>query len=197
MFKLKFLLATVILTFSLLVACSSDKTDTPEQKALDTVNESADVFSINSVEMPEVGKMVDFSYTNNVGEVVSIKQLTQGKVVFINFWGTWCPPCRKEIPDIISITEDLKDKNFVTIGIALERDQQNPIKTVSDFVNSNSINYYNFIGNGEIVNAYGGVEAVPTTYIIDANGMIVEKIVGARSKSDFMNSINKAFQTES
>lgn len=148
------------------------------------------VLTINSVRTStQSGSAVDFTFTHN-GKETSFAEFTKGKVVFLNFWGTWCPPCRKEIPDIIEIQKELQDKNFVVIGIAMERDRD-PLSKVQSFSKTQGINYINFISTNELISAYGGVSAVPTTMIIDKNGKIAEKIVGMRTKAQFLASVNK------
>lgn len=117
----------------------------------------------------------------------------KGKVVFINFWGTWCPPCRREIPDIIEINKELSGKDFIVVGIAMER-ASDPISQVQSFAEKNGINYINFINIPELSEAYGGIPAVPTTFIVDKNGNIAEKIVGMRDKAGFMQSINRVLK---
>ena len=177
-------LLSVIAFFSFVViACSETKAE----------NEVANtnVFAINSVVTATDGTVANFNFTDKNGNKTSFKEFTKGKVVFVNFWGTWCPPCRKEIPDIIEIQKELSNKDFMVVGIALERDQAAAITNVANFASKNGINYTNFIGNNEIQNAYGGISAVPTTYIIGKDGKIAEKIVGMRSKADFMTSINR------
>lgn len=160
-------------------------------------NASPGVFELVGVGEPVANKFVDFQYKNN-GKNFSVKEYAKGKYVFINFWGTWCPPCRREIPDIIEIQKELKDQ-LVVIGIALERqpDFESAGKTVSEFVAANGINYLNVVVPSanphrmKISEVYGGIQAVPTTLLIDKNGNIFERIIGGRSKEEFMQSINR------
>ncbi|MCO5251763.1 MAG: TlpA family protein disulfide reductase [Candidatus Kapabacteria bacterium] len=152
------------------------------------------VLTINSVIPNNVaGTPVNFKFTHN-GKETTFSEFTKGKVVFLNFWGTWCPPCRKEIPDIIEIQKELGNKDFVVIGIAMERDRD-PMTKVTSFSKAQGINYINFIGVKELFNAYGGISSVPTTYIIGADGKIEEVIVGMRAKAQFMKSINKVLKS--
>ncbi len=158
----------------------------------ESANKSAEssVLTINRVKASgQPGSVVDFTFTYN-GKETSFAEFTKGKVVFLNFWGTWCAPCRKEIPDIIEIQKELQGKNFVVIGIAMEKDRD-PLSKVQSFSKTQGVNYINFISTNELISAYGGVSAVPTTMIIDKNGKIAEKIVGMRTKSQFMASVNK------
>jgi thiol-disulfide isomerase/thioredoxin len=176
----KFVLGFILL--NLIVSCSSSQ----------KLSDDHFVLNISSVEAGADNSPANFSY-DYMGEKSTFYELTKGKVVFLNFWGTWCPPCRREIPDIIEIQKDLKDQDFMVIGMALEHNED-PVQTVKDFVKTNRLNYSIFISNTDIDKAYGGISAVPTTYIIDKNGKISEKIVGMQTKAKFMEAINKVLK---
>jgi thiol-disulfide isomerase/thioredoxin len=193
-----------VLTFSLLSCNKSEISKEQAQSALtgtsamvsETTSTGAEalVYSITKVAPATEGKAVDFNWVD-AGKTMSYSELTKGKVVLLNFWGTWCPPCRHEIPDLIKIATDLKNKNFVMIGVALERDQNGALKKVKSFAEAQKINYVLFVDDSrEIVNAYGGINAVPTTYIIDKEGKIAETIVGMRDYNGFMESINRVLK---
>ncbi|MFA6570049.1 MAG: TlpA disulfide reductase family protein [Bacteroidota bacterium] len=156
---------------------------------------NAKVYAVESIGAVKSGKATDFKFKID-GKEQSFSELTKGKTVFLNFWGTWCGPCRREIPDIIEISKDLSNKNFIVIGMALEREPEliDRIKKVKDFANTKGIPYMIFIANTEIIDAYGGISAVPTTFIIDGKGAIAETIVGSRGKDDFMKSINRVLK---
>lgn len=151
-----------------------------------------EVYTISNVVNGAKNSIPNFDFTMN-GKKNNFKDFAKGKVVFINFWGTWCPPCRKEIPDIIKISEELKGKKFMVVGMASER-VADPVAKVVEYANSNGLNYPNFIVTKELVEAFGGIQAVPTTFIVDANGVIVEKIVGMRDKETFMASIKRVLK---
>lgn len=150
---------------------------------------SGNVYDIlDVVEANEKGKIHDFTFSKN-GKEMSFSELTKGKVVFLNIWGTWCPPCRREIPDIVEISHDLKDKEFIVIGIASEK-SPNPMESVTSFAKKNNITYMNFIATPQQVSKYG-VRAFPTTFIIDRTGSVSEQMIGMKSKAAFMESINR------
>ena len=107
------------------------------------------------------------------GNVVSTAAL-QGKVVILNFWATWCPPCREEIPEMIALADRYKD-HLQIIGVSM--DDASP-EEVRDFAKDIGINYPVVMGRREISAEYGGVPALPTSYVADTNGRIVEKHVG-------------------
>lgn len=151
----------------------------------------ANVYNLKEVKSAVGKKAADFTFDMD-GKTVSFAEYTKGKVVFLNFWGTWCPPCRAEIPDIIEINKDLKGKDFVVIGIAVEKVTADQAKSkVAEFAGKSGIDYTLVIGNPELYKAYGGISSVPTTYIIDKDGTIGETIIGMRDKETFMKSINK------
>jgi len=131
-----------------------------------------------------------FSWYNENGKTVSLQDL-RGKVVFLNFWGTWCPPCRRELPDIVSLTKQYKG-NVQFVGIALERDKNNVLQRLQDFAKSNGMDYQLVVGSQELADAYGGISGVPTTFIIDKNGKILSSAVGMRDFDTFDGMIKKA-----
>lgn len=135
-------------------------------------------------------EMVDFSWTED-GREIKLSDF-KGKVILLNFWATWCPPCRKELPDLSQISNELKDKNFVMIGISVDENQQ----VLDNFLKSNKLPYTIVHEPTDLVLKYmesagQNQNVVPQTYIIDKNGKIVETILGARGKKDFLNLINK------
>ena len=106
----------------------------------------------------------------------------ENKVIILNFFTMWCPPCRIEIPDFVELVNDYGDKNLVIIGISLDGGD---VKTLRDFTKKFNINYPILIGDRLVSNTYGPVHSIPTTFIIDKKGNIVQKIIGSRSKLQF------------
>lgn len=125
------------------------------------------------------GDVKSFTLKSTDGKDVSLADY-RGKVVLVDFWATWCPPCRKGIPDLIELQKQYGDK-FVVIGISLDREKT--LKDVVPFVESYKINYPVVYGTDEVVNHFGGVEAIPTAFMLDQNGKVVSKHVGLQPKS--------------
>ncbi len=149
-------------------------------------------FPINIINPTRQGFFVDFTFEKD-GKLVKFSDYIKNKTVLLNFWGTWCLPCRREIPDLVEIDKESRGKDFVVVGIVLERDIQNAEKIVKEFAKKNGIEYLNIIDKDQsIARTYGGISAVPTTYIINKSGKIVETLIGMRSKQDFLEAIKRA-----
>jgi len=110
----------------------------------------------------------------------------KGKVVVIDFWATWCPPCREEIPGYIEMTKKHGKDGLVIIGISL--DQAGP-GIVRSFIAKSGINYPIVMGDDATVAAFGGVEGIPTTFLIDRDGMIRDKKVGMMAAAEYEKKI--------
>lgn len=100
----------------------------------------------------------------------------RGSVVVLNFWATWCPPCRREIPDFVSLQRELGDEGLQFVGVALERDA-GP-EEVRAFADEMDINYPIGMGDGAIAKKYGGVRGLPMTFVIGRGGDIRKVIQG-------------------
>ncbi len=134
----------------------------------------------------------DFSLQSIEGNFIKLSDF-KGKVIVLDFWATWCAPCREGIPDLIEIQKEFKNQVQV-IGITVDRD---PLKVVPPFVKEFKINYPILIGSDEVYKQYGGIDAIPTTFIIDREGKIRNKIIGLVEKQVLINEIRKANQPHS
>ena len=100
----------------------------------------------------------------------------RGDVVVLNFWATWCPPCRREIPDFVSLQDDLGGRGLQFVGVALERSAgPDEVRAFADEMN---INYPIGLGDGAIAEKYGGVRGLPMTFVIGPDGQIRKHIPG-------------------
>ncbi len=119
------------------------------------------------------------------GKSVDLETL-KGKVVVVNFWATWCVPCRQEIPGFIDTYKSLHAKGVEVIGVSLD---EGGWDVVQPYVNRSNIPYPVVIGDQSLSEAYGGIEAIPTTFIINKEGNIVGKHVGYLSKDQLEKQI--------
>ncbi|MBI4418883.1 MAG: TlpA family protein disulfide reductase [Ignavibacteriales bacterium] len=130
-------------------------------------------------------KAPDFRLQTADGTTIELSKL-KGKVVVLNFWATWCGPCRREIPDFIEVYGEYKSQGLEIIGIALDEEG---FSLVTPFVKRFNIPYPVVIGTGKIVNAYGGFNAIPTTFVIDRNGTIVGEHTGLMTKTQLVGKL--------
>jgi thiol-disulfide isomerase/thioredoxin len=172
------ILASVIILFFAVTVIGCQKSN--EAKA-NPVPEKNTTVQDNSSKAP------DFTLSSVSGKDVSLSDY-KGKVVIVDFWATWCPPCRKGIPDLISLQNEYKD-NVAVIGISLDR--ENTKGSVPSFVDRMGINYPVVYFNDKVIIDFGGVNAIPTTFIIDQNGNIVKKMVGLYPKSEYESQIKE------
>lgn len=121
----------------------------------------------------------EFKLPNPDGEMVSLSDFT-GKVVVLNFWATWCALCRIEIPFLIDLYSRYRSRQVVVIGVAL--DAAGP-EVLKDFVEQAGINYPVLIGGDKVSSDYGGIFGVPTTFMINRQGMIAQRHVGVAEEA--------------
>jgi len=103
----------------------------------------------------------------------------KGKVVLLNFWATWCGPCRAEIPDLIELQKEYKDQLEI-IGLATQEDDAEEVRK---FVAESGINYRVAMAPDEVTEKFGGIAALPTSFVIDPQGRVVQKHVGLNDPS--------------
>lgn len=121
-------------------------------------------------------KAPDFSLTDLNGRGVEIKQF-KGKVIFLNFWATWCGPCKEEMPSLEVLHRQFKEKNFVLLTISVDYEG---IKPVQEFINKHQYTFPVLLDpKGETLDLFE-VKGIPTTFLIDKKGKMVGKAIGPR-----------------
>lgn len=132
----------------------------------------------------------DFEVKDSNGQSFHLADY-KGKVVLLNFWATWCGPCKVEIPWFIEFEKNYKDKGFAVVGVSLDDDGWDAVKP---YLQSRKMNYRVALGSMEIERLYSGgagIESLPTTFIIDRDGKIADVHVGLISKSDYQNELEE------
>jgi cytochrome c biogenesis protein CcmG/thiol:disulfide interchange protein DsbE len=110
----------------------------------------------------------------------------KGRVLLLNFWATWCVPCKAEIPWFQEFDTKLKDKGFAVLGVSLDEEGWG---TVKPYIEERKIAYRMVIGNEEVSTRYGGIDSLPTTFIIDREGKIAAIHSGLVSKATYQKEI--------
>ncbi len=119
------------------------------------------------------------------GKAVASTQFA-GKVYIVNFFASWCPPCRAEIPDMVSLQQQYGRKDFTFIGVAVNETEP----SIRDFIVKNKIGYPVVMADDKIVSAFsryvaGGLNAIPTSFVVNSSGRITQVITGGRSRAVF------------
>lgn len=148
------------------------------------------------------GETEEGPYPPNYDQTTSSSVLNlsdyKGKVVLLDFWATWCPPCRKGIPDLIELKNEYKSKDVEVIGISLDGVTRGGTtkKDVIPFIKDYGINYPVVEGDMNISQLYGGIRSIPTSFVIDKEGYIVSYYQGLVSKKQYETDINKALAAD-
>ncbi|HUI29994.1 MAG TPA: TlpA disulfide reductase family protein [Candidatus Acidoferrales bacterium] len=129
----------------------------------------------------------DFTLTSIDGKTIKLSDY-RGKVVILDFWATWCAPCKAEIPDFIKLSSQYKSHDFQMLGVSLD---EGGLKEVAPFMKQLGMNYPVVLGTEEVVSAYGGIRGIPTTFVIDKNGFVRAVFEGYRDATVFENLVKQ------
>jgi peroxiredoxin len=130
----------------------------------------------------------EVTFTTLDGQKISMQDL-RGKTVLVNFWATDCPGCIKEMPDLIDTYQQYKDKNFVVIAVAMPYD---PPAQVANYTKEKNLPFaVMHDGYGEMVKAFGDVNLTPTSFIFDAQGNRLQKIIGELNFAELRKLLNQ------
>ena len=132
----------------------------------------------------------NFTLRDADGKTVKLSDY-KGKVVLLNFWATWCGPCRIEIPWFVEFQKTYKDKGFSVIGVALDDEGWEVVKP---YIAEKQMNYPVVVGTPEVEQHYGNIDSLPTTFLIDRAGRITGTHIGLVSKKQYADDIERLLQ---
>ena len=138
------------------------------------------------------GPAPDFTLQSLDGKSMRLSDL-RGKAVLLNFWATWCSPCKIEMPWFIELQNQYGAQGLQIVGVAMDDASK---EDIAKFAKDMGVNYPVLLGKEAVGDAYGGVPALPESFFISRDGKIVDKIIGLRDRSDIENSIKKALDAQ-
>jgi thiol-disulfide isomerase/thioredoxin len=173
-------LVVLLLSSTLMLGCAENKSE-PGENEIAEKEVPAEEINTNQSTI----KAPNFALQSVDGKKIKLSDY-EGKIVLVDFWATWCGPCRRGIPDLVELQNQYKD-DLVVIGISL--DQEATLEDVKPFMKEFKINYPIVYGTQQVVVDYGNIQAIPTSFVIDQNGNVVNKHVGLVPKSVYEQQI--------
>ena len=135
----------------------------------------------------------DFTLESLDGTAVSLSEF-KGKAVLVNFWATWCGPCKIETPWLVDLQNQYGAQGLQVVGVAMDDSGKDEI---AKFAKDMGVNYPVLLGKEAVGDAYGGVPALPESFFVSRDGKIVDKIMGLEGKSEIEAAVKKALNTQS
>ncbi len=134
----------------------------------------------------------DFVLTDLQGKTLKLSDL-RGKAVVLNFWATWCPPCKAEIPWFIEMQKRYGAQGLQVVGVNMDDGDASDVKK---FAAENSINYPILLGQEKVAEQYGGIDYLPTTFYIDRSGVVVARVFGQPERAEIEQNVKRAIASK-
>ncbi|PYX57577.1 MAG: alkyl hydroperoxide reductase [Acidobacteria bacterium] len=134
----------------------------------------------------------DFSLESLEGKTMRLSDF-RGKAVLLNFWATWCGPCKIEMPWFVELQQKYGSQGLQVVGVAMDDASK---EDIAKFAKEMGVNYPVLIGKEAVGDSYGGIPALPETFFIGRDGKVVDKILGLRGKAEIEDAIKKALNTQ-
>jgi thiol-disulfide isomerase/thioredoxin len=142
--------------------------------------------------LTQSGPAPDFSLESLDGKTMRLSDF-RGKAVLLNFWATWCGPCKIEMPWFVDLQKQYGSQGLQIVGVAMDDASK---EDIAKFAKDMGVNYPILIGKESVGDEYGGVPALPESFLITRDGKIIDKIIGLRGKAEIEDAVKKALDTQ-
>ena len=183
--SISFLFLVAIVAFALF-GCSKNESDQANAEIAQVQGQAREIQNKQVIAERDYPEAPAFTLQDLDGNDVSLSDF-KGKMVVLNFWATWCGPCRMEIPSFVKLQDEYRDRGLAFIGISVD---MGAVDTVQEFADEFDINYPILMHSMEVTYAYG-INPIPTTFIINRDGKVVNVLVGYRPEEVFRREIEK------
>ncbi len=153
----------------MLAACAS-----PETSSDSAAQAAGSLPTTQTMSTTGLGEAPDFTLPTLTGDSLGLSTL-RGQIVVVNFWATWCAPCIEEIPELIALHDELNPHGLTVLGVAIDEEGEVLVRPYAERL---GITYPVLLDDGAVSEAFGGVWALPTTYVIDPEGQIMQRVIG-------------------
>lgn len=191
--KKKILILGMALMLAAGISACNASSKTSSSEATTTESKQADAKAEDSKQAEsdkEDKKFPEFSAKTVSGEDISSDVFKESKLTVVNVWGSWCGPCVAEIPELQKLYENMKDKGVNVVGLA--QDAGTDMDAVKDILEKNKVTYQNVVPEGAVTDFVMSIQAFPSTFLVDSEGNIVDKIQGGRDLESFTKAVEDA-----
>ncbi|HCC07604.1 MAG TPA: TlpA family protein disulfide reductase [Clostridiales bacterium] len=185
-------IATILLIIALYVTTNYNENLTKNKPSNDSTTSPSSNITSQNIDLPVASEKIpadiaiNFTAEDLNGNKVSLSDYKGQKNVFLNFWATWCPPCRLEMPEIEKIYQEYKDKDLIILTVNLGEDKN----TVNEFIKNNNYNFKVLLDSDQTISQLYNITSIPVSYFIDKEGNISAKQVGSMTEDQMKTYIN-------
>jgi len=184
--KLRKLFYLILVMMFIVAGCKKKETSQQQQAPVESKEKPTSPSVVKAPPNSDSKPAPSFTLQDLNGKTVSLSDF-KSKVIILDFWATWCPPCVKEIPHFVELYKQYNDRQFVIVGISVDREG---VGVVKSFVQKYGVSYPVLMTDGQVEKAYGDIVNIPTTFVIDSEGKIQRKYIGYQDKAVFEKDIN-------
>lgn len=170
----KFIIILIAVVLTAISIITVNKFNSSNNKVVSSTDSTNQNNSDNNNQSAKKAQAIDFKLKDLNGNELSLSSL-KGKKVFLNFWATWCPPCKSEMPEIEKLYEETKDSNLIIVAVEIGE----PLNTVKPFIDSNKYKFKVLLDSDNSVADKYKINSIPTSYFIDTEGNIISEHLGA------------------